>query len=79
MQAPLFHGFAPPALLGIWDVFPMLTTGAGGFAPEPSGRVVIETKFPLRKVVTAYAPRHGRADLLTPTELDDLLGYVQSL
>jgi len=39
MQNTHFEGFAPPALAGAWDVFPMLSTGAagleGGFLPMP--------------------------------------------
>ena len=54
--------------------------GQGMRVTEAEGnRLVVETRFPLRKAVSGFAPKHGRADLLTPEELDDLLGYVQSL
>jgi hypothetical protein len=79
MQSPIFRGFAPPALVGAWDVFPMLTTGSAGLAATAEGRVVVETRFPLRKAVVQWAPKHGRADVLSAEEVDDLLGYVLSL
>ncbi|MBL8953335.1 MAG: MtsA protein [Myxococcaceae bacterium] len=78
LQNPTFKGFAPPALVGAWDIFPMLTTGLAGLRVDGE-RLVVDTRFPLRKAVRAWAPQHGRADLLTDEELDDLLGYVQSL
>jgi hypothetical protein len=79
LQDPFYKGFATPALAGIWDVFPMFTTGSAGLKPEADGSVVVDTRFPLRKAVTGFAPVHGRADLLTPQEVDDLLGYVETL
>ncbi len=78
LQSPVFKGFAPPALVGAWDIFPMLTTGLAGLRVEGE-RLVVDTRFPARKAVSAWAPHHGRADQLSPEELDDLLGYVQSL
>jgi hypothetical protein len=79
LQDPFYAGFAPPALVGIWDVFPMFTTGSAGLKAEADGSLVVETRWPLRKAVTGFAPQHGHADALTPEEVDDLLGYVQSL
>lgn len=78
LQDPVFKGFGVPPLVGSWDVFPMLSTGAAGLKVEGE-RVRVDTRFPLRRAVADFAPKHGRADLLSPEELDDLLGYVQSL
>lgn len=78
LQDPVFKGFGVPPLVGSWDVFPMLTTGAAGLDVQ-GDRVRVGTRFPLRRAVADFAPKHGRADQLTPEELDDLLGYVQSL
>lgn len=78
LQDPVFKGFGVPPLVGSWDVFPMLSTGAAGLEVEGE-RVRVDTRFPLRRAVADFAPKHGRAELLTPEELDDLLGYVQSL
>lgn len=78
-QDSTFAGFAPPALVGAWDVFPMLTTGLAGLAPSPDGSLTVSTRFPLRPAVEAWAPKHGRADALTPEERDDLLAFVMSL
>jgi len=78
LQNPTFKGFAPPALVGAWDIFPMLTTGLAGLRVEGE-RLVVDTRFPLRRAVRDWAPKHGRADALTDEELTDLLGYVQSL
>ncbi len=79
LQNPRFEGFGTPALVGSWDVFPMLTTGLAGLEVKPDGRVRVETRFPLRAAVERWAPGHGRADLLTPEERDDLLAFVMSL
>lgn len=77
-QDSRFAGFGTPALVGAWDVFPMLTTGLAGL--EVVGeRVRVKTRFPLRAAVEEWAPTHGRADLLTPSERNDLLAYVLSL
>ncbi|MDP1830300.1 MAG: MtsA protein [Archangium sp.] len=78
-QNTRFEGFGTPALVGSWDVFPMLTTGLAGLAVRPDGSVRVDDRFPLRAATEKYAPRHGRADLLTDAERDDLLAYVMSL
>lgn len=78
-QSPVFKGFGTPSLIGSWDVFPMLTTGLAGLEVKPNGAVRVETRFPARVAVTKWAPQHGRADLLTPQEVDDLLAWVTSL
>ncbi len=73
-----FEGMGVPSLLGVWDVWPMLSSGAAGFAVEGE-RLVVETRFALRAAIEAWAPKHGRADLLTESERDDLVAFVQSL
>lgn len=78
-QNTRFEGFGTPALVGSWDVFPMLTTGLAGLEVRPNGAVRVATRFPLRVAVERWAPTHGRADLLTEQERDDLLAYVMSL
>jgi hypothetical protein len=78
-QDTRFEGFGTPALVGAWDVFPMLTTGLAGLAVQGDGGVVVDDRFPLRAAVERWAPTHGRADLLTPAERDDLLAFVLSL
>lgn len=78
-QNTLFKGFGTPALIGSWDVFPMLTTGMAGLEVKADGAVRVESRFPARLAVERWAPKHGRADLLSPDELDDLLAYVMSL
>ncbi|MCC6337788.1 MAG: MtsA protein [Myxococcales bacterium] len=78
-QDDTFLGFAPPALVGAWDVFPMLTTGLAGLTVRPDESVALATRFPLRVAVEAWAPSHGRADLLTPEERNDLLAWLMSL
>ena len=79
LQNAHFEGFGTPALVGSWDVFPMLTTGLAGLGVKSDGSVRVETRFPLRVAVEGFAPKHGRADLLTDAERDDLLAYVMSL
>lgn len=79
MQNTLFKGFGTPALVGSWDVFPMLTTGLAGLEVRADGSVGVATRFPLRIAVERWAPSHGRADLLSAEERNDLLAYVLSL
>lgn len=78
-QNTRFEGFGTPSLVGSWDVFPMLTTGLAGLWVRDDGSVRVDTQFPLKVAVEKWAPRHGRADLLTDPERDDLLAYVMSL
>ncbi len=78
-QNPIFEGFGTPALAGAWDVFPMLTTGLAGLTVTPDERVVVDSRFPMRVAIEKWAPKHGRADLLTEQERNDLLAYVMSL
>ncbi len=77
-QDTRFEGFGTPALVGAWDTFPMLTTGLAGLAVE-EGRVRVKDRFCLRTAVEAWAPKHGRADLLSADEKNDLLAFVMSL
>ncbi len=78
-QNLIFEGFGTPALVGSWDVFPMLTTGLAGLEVTADERVVVNNRFPMRVAVEKWAPKHGRADLLTEQERNDLLAYVMSL
>lgn len=80
MQNLSIRQFAPPSLLGSWDVFPMLTSGAAGLDVRPDGSVGVTTRFPLRAVIEMYGkPPHGNAAALTPDERNDLLAYLLSL
>src|SRR5262249_40937348 len=80
MQDLLNRGFAPPSLLGAWDIFPMLTSGAAGLEVRSDGSVVPATRFPLRSMVEMYGNSpHGRASELTAEERNDLLAYLLSL
>ena len=56
-----------------------LTSGLAGFEVRDGGFLGVATRFPLRPAVEDYAPRHGRADLLSAQEKDDLVAYVMSL
>lgn len=79
LQNPHFSGFAPPALVGSWDVFPMLTTGLAGLKVNDDGRVIVDQRFALRRAVEGWAGKHGHADQLSEQEKNDLLAYVMSL
>ena len=78
-QEDFFRGVGVPALIGGWDVFPMLTTGLAGFAVE-GGRAVVADRVPLRAVLEHHsAPPHGNAAALNPQQRADLLAYLLTL
>jgi cytochrome c peroxidase len=80
LQEAANEDFAPASLLGAWDIFPMLTSGAAGLKVGSGGCLEVETRFPLRAVVDVYnKPPHGNAFTLTAEQRNDLLAYLLSL
>lgn len=77
-QQDLVPGMAPPALVGAWDIWPMLSSGAAGFEVR-GDRLAVGTRFPLRAVIDSAGPKHGNAQALTPQEKDDLLAFLLTL
>jgi hypothetical protein len=77
-QQDLVRGAAPPALVGSWDVWPMLTSAAAGYEVK-GARLVVGTRFPLRAVVETAGLAHGNAQALTPRERDDLIAFLLTL
>ena len=78
-QEDFFRGVGVPALIGGWDVFPMLTTGLAGFRVDGS-RAVVADRVPLRAVLEHHAaPPHGNAAALDAQERADLLAYLLTL
>ncbi len=71
---------ATPSLLGIWDEFPLLQSGAGGLDVDPDGTVVPRYPFALRRVLEMPgSEQHGGANRLSAAERDDLLAYLMTL
>ncbi len=77
-QQDLVTGAAPPALIGAWDIWPMLTSGTAGFEVQ-GDRLTVGTRFPLRAVLESAGPKHGNAQAFTPQERDDLLAFLLTL
>jgi len=77
-QQDLMPGAAPPALMGTWDVWPLLTSAAAGYEVK-GDRLVVGTRFPLRAVLESAGPQHGNAQALTPQERDDLIAFILTL
>jgi hypothetical protein len=74
------YGFAPPSLLGAWDVFPMLGTGAAGLSVTNEGALFVKNRFALGEVIESYSgPLHGNAQALSAQDRNDLSAYVMSL
>jgi len=70
----------PPSLVGIWDAFPLLHSGAGGLEVTASGTVEARHPFALRHVLDRRDARpHGNVAALTSREEDDLLAYLLTL
>lgn len=62
----------PPSLVGVWDAYPLLFSGAGGFGVE-GDRVVARERFALKAAMAHH--RHA----LTPDELTDVLAFLMTL
>lgn len=77
-EQDLRPGAAPPSLVGAWDVWPLLTSGAGGYEVK-DGRLVVGSRFPLRAVIETSGPQHGDSRALSPQEQDDLLAFLLTL
>jgi len=74
-------GWPSVSLVGVWDMFPLLQSGAGGLQVE--GEAVVPTSgFPLREVLQAplgSGSLHGAAAALSEAERDDLIAYLLTL
>lgn len=80
MQQLVGQGMAPPSLLGVWDIFPQLSSGSAGLKVVDGERLEVGTRFALRDVLETYGgPRHGNSAALGPEERNDLLAYLLSL
>jgi DNA-binding beta-propeller fold protein YncE len=77
-QQELVPGAGPPALVGAWDIWPMLTSGTAGYEVKGE-QLTVGTRFPLRAVLDSAGPKHGNAQVLTPQERDDLLAFLLTL
>ncbi|AGC42686.1 hypothetical protein MYSTI_01338 [Myxococcus stipitatus DSM 14675] len=74
----LVVGAAPPSLVGTWDMWPLLTSATAGYGVK-DGRLVVETRFPLRSVLETSGPAHGDARAFHPQERDDVLAFLLTL
>ena len=79
LQDATYVGMPPPALIGAWDVFPMLSTGAAGLQAGADGKLHVSNRFVLRDVVENYNHSPAPRVELTPSERDDLLAYLMTL
>jgi DNA-binding beta-propeller fold protein YncE len=79
LQDATYVGMPPPALAGAWDVFPMLSTGAGGLAIGDDGKLHVRNRFVLRDVLENYNHVPAPRVELTSRERNDLLAYLLTL
>jgi len=79
MQDGTYVGMQPPALIGAWDVFPMLSTGAAGLRADANGKLHVSQRFVLRDVLENYKHAPAPRVELTAAERDDLLAYLLTL
>ncbi|WP_181790493.1 MtsA protein [Myxococcus llanfairpwllgwyngyllgogerychwyrndrobwllllantysiliogogogochensis] len=77
-QQDLVVGAAPPSLVGTWDMWPLLTSATAGYAVK-DGRLVVDTRFPLRTVLETAGPAHGDARAFSSEERDDVLAFLLTL
>ncbi len=78
-QDPMDPGWPPASLVGAWDTFPLLQSGAGGLEVE-GGALVPKHPFALRRVLELPGHEaHGAMARLSERERDDLLAYLLTL
>jgi DNA-binding beta-propeller fold protein YncE/cytochrome c peroxidase len=77
MQDTASYPIGPPALVGVWDSFPLLHSGAGGFEVR-GDRLATTGPFPLRRVFE-MGSKHGKMAELDAAQVNDLLAYVSIL
>ncbi len=76
--APL--GFPPPSLVGVWDVFPLLMSGAAGLSVRADETLFASHPFALRRLLSLVVDgRHGTAAQLSARDQNDLLAYLLTL
>jgi len=70
-----------PALVGLWDNYPLLHSGAGGFSVTADGHVLATQPFALDAVLelSAEGNGHGTMGTLDARERADLLAYLLTL
>jgi DNA-binding beta-propeller fold protein YncE len=79
LQDATYVGMPPPALIGAWDIFPMLSTGAAGLKAGADGKLHVSNRFVLRDVLENYSHSPAPRVELTASERDDLLAYLMTL
>ena len=79
MQDRVSPSFPAQSLNGIWDLFPLLTSGTAGFGLKDD-KLFVETRFPLRAVLDHRGPvPHGLMGELSDVEKNDLLAFLMTL
>jgi hypothetical protein len=79
MQDRVSPSFPAQSLSGIWDLFPLLTSGTAGFGVKDD-KLFVETRFPLRAVLDHRGPiPHGLMGELSDVEKNDLLAFLMTL
>lgn len=67
------------SLNGLWDLFPLTTTGVAGFSAKDD-KLVVGSRFPLRALLERRGDiPHGNLAVLSPGELNDLLAFLLTL
>ena len=81
MQNAPSYPLPPPALLGVWDNFPLLHSGEAGFSIVDDERLVATETFPLREVLNlaVASGEHGDLKEQSAQDIDDLLAYLMTL
>ncbi len=74
------YGWPAAALLGVWDSFPLLASGAGGSSVNATGQIEASDPFALRRVLEGPMARtHGGMAALSEVERNDLLAFLLTL
>jgi len=81
MQDAAPYPLPPPSLLGVWDHFPLLDSGAGGYGVVDGERVAVTHPNAIDRVLdlAGTSGQHGSVDELTDAERRDLAAYLRTL
>ncbi len=81
MQDSADYKVPPPALVGVWDNYPLYHSGGAGFEIQENGQVLGLERHAMRKVLSdaQKSGKHGDLKGLSDQDINDLLAFLHTL